>query len=115
MTYEERKALRENGHTLQQIADMDGVTRQAVHGMLRSGEDKIYPKSLKRVVYPKIYAWMRENNLNIAKLNRAIGVESNGATHNRMSSFLSGKTFHKDLVDGILRVSGMTYEEAFAE
>lgn len=115
MTYEERKALREQGHTLQEIADMDGVSKQAVHTMLRSGEDRVYAKSLRRIVYPRIYAWMREQHMNIAKLNRAIGIKATSASHNRMSNFLSGRSFHKDLVDGILRVSGMTYEEAFGE
>ena len=110
MTRTERLALREQGCSLQAIADMEGITRQAVHQSL-TGE--FCPKSVARVVYPAIKRWMIENRLDIAKLNRRLGLATTGAHHTRTMSFLKGQRFDKRLVDGTLRESGMTYEEAF--
>ena len=110
MNRAERLALREKGYSLQDIADMEGITRQAVHQSLCG---VFRPKSLERVVYPALRKWMLDNELTIAGLNRRLELSTTGATHTKTMSFLEGKRFDKFLVDGVLRESGMTYEEAF--
>jgi hypothetical protein len=42
-----------------------------------------------------------------------MGIATTGMHHTRTMSFLEGKRFDKVLVDGILRESNMTYEDAF--
>ena len=110
MTRAERTELREKGYSLQDIADMEGISRQAVHQSLTG---VFHPKSLERIVYPALKQWMIDNCLTIAGLNRRLGLATTGAHHSRTYAFLKGTYFSKELVDGVLRESGLTYEEAF--
>jgi hypothetical protein len=112
MTRAERAALREQGYTLQAIADREGVSKQAVHQSLTT---EYRPATLERVAYPAVKRWMIENRISIAKLNRMLGLPHDGGYHVRTAKFLKGEVCHKDLIDGVLRLSGMKYEEAFAE
>lgn len=112
MTNDERVALREQGYTLQQIADMAGVTKQAVQQSV-ARRYAFNSKTVSRCVYPNVRDWLIRERLTISGLNRRLGVSVTCAHHTKTMRFLEGKTFEKEMVDAVLKESGMTYEEAF--
>lgn len=60
-------------------------------------------------VFPAIEKWMRDNRMNQEDLGRKIGY-----THQAISKIMSGKMPPSfDFVIAFLRLSGMTFEEAF--
>lgn len=101
--------MRLEGHTLQEIANKYGVTKQAVSQFLPRGLNK-YEKYAKGCIYPAIARWMIKNKMSYMSLSESTGI--NSAT---LRVALSGKTSPtKFTVDGILKATGLTYEEAFS-
>lgn len=113
MTKQERRELYDQGYTYAQIAEMCGVSKQAIQQSL-APRRMVHRKTISRIIYPKIKRWMVENEMSVSELNRMLGMASNGQDHTHTCQFLEGKRFDKFRVDGVLRVTGMTYEEAFA-
>lgn len=61
--------------------------------------------------FPNIQRWMDEHNVSRCELTRRMGV-----TYNTVYYTLNGGTDpRKFTIDAVLRVTGMTYEEAFKE
>ena len=113
---EDRAELYKQVKTMQQIADMAGVSRQAVQQSIErefSWRHTFNPKTVARCIYPKVKQWMLSEHLTATGLNRRLGYEANNANYARVMRLLEGKAFYKDLVDAVLKESGMTYEEAF--
>ena len=101
--------MRLEGHTLQEIADQFGVTKQAVSQFLPNGLNK-YENCAKRCIYPAISRWMIKNKMSYLSL-----YESTGINTGTLRVALSGKSSPtKFTIDGILKVTGLTYEEAFS-
>lgn len=101
--------MRLEGHTLQEIADKYGVTKQALSQFLPHGLNK-YENYAKGCIYPAIARWMIKNKMSYLSLSKSTGV--NNVT---LRVALSGKSSPtKFTIDGILKVTGLTYEEAFS-
>lgn len=113
MTKEEKLmaySMRLDGKTLQEIADHFCVSRQRIHQLLPRDSILCRPESYRGFIYPNITKYLRDSDKTVALFSEEIGVSVSGLRSN-----LTGKrTLCKSTIDAILRVTGMTYEEAFA-
>lgn len=98
---------RKNGMTYQQIADKFGVTRQAVHDSIRKHEMRRRTIKPTTVCFPGLRQWMSENQVKVADLERKTGLP--------MYHALRSGNISNAKVDAILRLTGLTYEEAFGD
>lgn len=114
-TLEEKKALRDQGLTYQEIADRLGISRQAVNMSLAGYNPRLFRHVTETgCIYPNLRRWMNDNKVSPRELTRRIGYEPFQGnivrTENRLRGSLEMK---KSFIDGVLRVTGMKYEEAF--
>lgn len=114
---EERKkrlrSLREEGLTYQEIAEIEGISRQRVYQLI-GGEGGCFRGITKEVcIYDGIRNWMNENKISKAKFIRKIHGCYSYESLSRLSEILKGANTRKDMIDNILSVTGLTYEEAF--
>ncbi len=102
--------MRLNGASLQEIANHFGVSRQYVHQTiphLKREEIGYYSK----IIYPAIRKWMTENDCTY----RQFAAKAN-VTQSSIQTALKGKNEPgKRIIDAILRVTNLSYEEAFKE
>lgn len=108
-------SMRLIGRSLQEIADHFGCSKQCISDVIFKTSDELCGIRAKRkttckCVYPNIAKWMEENRASYADI---AGGRSNEQTFRR---FLTnrGVSTSKNVVDRILQVTGLTYEEAFA-
>ena len=105
--------MRLEGATLQSIADKFGVSLERVRQIIPPIEGKTWSKdsTWSRCVYPGIGQWLYENRCTYAKLAELVGVPQG-----TMSRWMNGvHKPSKPTIDKILKVTGMTYEQAFGE
>ena len=101
--------MRQEGCTLQQIANKYGCTRQYVSITLRKISQMPRTRARRKCVYPGLDRWLHENSYSIASLGRAL------ALHNiTIYKYMNGEREIKiGAIRDILRLTGMTFEEAF--
>lgn len=103
--------LRYQGVTLQALANKYGVTRQRVDQIFQSyisREARAYAK-LANVVYPNLRKFMVDNQLSYTDFAKLCDV-----TIPTIKNVLSGgHGMHGQTIEKILRVTGMSYDEAF--
>ena len=101
---EEYVQCRKDGMTCQSIAELYGVSRQAVSNAIKRYENgnqgKPYP-----VAFHGLREWMEENNVRVGELEEKTGKNLRHA--------LGIGRLSNDKVNAILRVTGLTYEQAF--
>lgn len=98
------------GATCQEIADKFGVTRQRINQIIPGRRSKL-EQAVNSCVYHGIANWMQENECGYAVLERKTGL-----ARAVICNALTGKCSPtKKTIDSILRVTGLTYEEAFGE
>lgn len=102
--------LRLDGKSKKEVAEILGVSI----GELGDGSLRKYRYSLSRystVKYPNIEAWIMEKGITRSEFSRLCGTNID-----TMGDILNGKSrIRKDRIDVILKVTGLTYEFAFAE
>lgn len=109
-----KKALemRMEGKSLQEIADHFGVTPPLISALSHKAGLRcrsVYKSA--KVIYPSIAQYLKTNCISVCSFADLCGVSSR-----MMYTFLSGQVCaSKYTIDQILRVTGMTYEEAFSE
>ena len=101
---EEYIQCRSEGMSCQEIADLYGVSRQAISGAI-----KRYEKGRQGKPYPVAFCglreWMEEKNMRVGELEERTGKNlRHGLAIGRLSN---------DKVNAILRVTRLTYEQAF--
>lgn len=109
---EKAAQMRENGFSLQEIADCFGVSRQRI-GILfhRTGRVPNKPSGLDDVVFPNIRKFLIDNRMSIKRFSKYCNIDYSSAIRG-----LKGKyDMQKHTIDDILCATGMTYEEAFKE
>lgn len=109
MTREEKieaYTMRLDGHTLQEIGDKFGVTREYIRQIVGScGKTR----TIKNCVYPAIGEWFSEHGTSPYDLS-----EECGLSFRTLCNALTGKNDpSKKTIDKILSATGMTYEDAF--
>lgn len=103
-------ADRNNGMTLREIAEKHDVSFQTVACTI-ARVDPTYHKIItdRGCIYPNLRRWLNESKMNQQKLFSALRGKS-------VREFLKGERLpKKDAIDIMLQVTGMTYEEMFAE
>ena len=114
---EERKkrwrSLHEQGFTYQDIAKMEGVSRQRVYQVI--GGERGYFRGITKeeCVYDGVRDWMNENKISKAKFIRKIYGYYACYLMPKLSNVLKGANTRKNMIDNILTATGLTYEEAF--
>lgn len=102
-------SMRIDGYTLKEIGEKYGISRERVRQLLSNaagGRNRIIRKNY---VYSNIENWMYENDINQEDIAKECG-----CCQNNVSAILTGKYKPSfDFVSAVLRMSGMTFEEAF--
>lgn len=110
-------AMRRDGATHAQIAEAFGISRQRSHQIC--GKRRVYSFrqiTPKQCIYGNIRDYLNRTRTSIYEVTRQIYGYSHSESSNRISRILSGKLNpRKTDIDDILLVTGLTYEEAFAE
>lgn len=102
--------MRLDGHTLEEVADHFGVTKQRIQQIIPPVKNSCHRKrAYKACVYPAISRWLYENRYSYTSFAKLIGVSF--ASVRRW--FSDGGKMEKSSIDKILEVTGLTYEEAF--
>ena len=108
MRYYDYKELYDDGMSYQEVAKHFGVTRQAVFSSLQRGPSLgLGRPPVYDTVFPGLNQWIAENHTNIYAMERKSGVCLRAA--------LKRGNMNKRAIDAVLRVTGLTYEEAFAQ
>ena len=107
--------LRKQGKTYNEIASLMGTSKQRVHYLIGGKSDNLFrPVSRERCVWGGLQEWMNENKVCVAELTRRLYGHGNPSQQSLVRDRLAGKVnFQKDFIDNILRITGLTYEEAF--
>lgn len=113
MTNEQRKMgkkMLESGCTYMQVAEKLGMSTSAVHAALYDPKYKELKKqkTISECYYPNLRKWMYDNDIPVGLMSSLCYVGN--ATMRRI---LSKGTMSRDIARQILRVTGMSYEEAF--
>lgn len=93
--------------TYQAIADLYGISKQAVHEAIQGRKSRSIHVKPQSVVFPGLRKWMCENHVFIKDLETKTGL--------RLRSALSSGRINNAKVNAILEVTELTYEEAFGK
>lgn len=107
---EEVKRLRGAGMSYQAVGERFGVSKQRIHQITHPKPRKRKSPNTDGIKYPKIKQYLEENNVKVTALATACGV-----TNATMWGNMRGGGMRKSTIDAILKVTGLTYEEAFSE
>lgn len=101
--------LYEDGLTISDIAREYGVSRQCVsQALINCRKQKEERLGADDVLYPSIKEWLKNNHCKFTDFEKQCGCcLRHGLKH--------GKGMRKSAIDAILRVTGLTYEQAFAQ
>lgn len=99
-------AERAQGKTYQEIGDMYGVTRQAVHNSVSRRSGRVLRKR-----WPGLLLWMEQNNMTNMKMAKEIGV-SNQTFGDWLQGIHDPKMVY---INRIIQITQLTYEELFCE
>lgn len=110
-------ADRNAGMKYRDIAGKYGVTYQAVAQACASrGSDaqfKAYAE--KEVIYPYLRQWLNENKVSRSEFMRRLGVIPSGNERSYIGRWFRGiNDPSKRIIDKMLTVTGLTYEQLFA-
>ena len=107
--------LRNKGYTYQEIADIEGVSKQRI-AQICGKPDPNYFKIIREdaCIYPKWRAWMNENKVSRNEFLLRLGLSQHARNSAALSGWMRGRCFPiKRTIDKILEVTGLTYEELF--
>ena len=109
------RADRREGMTIREIADKYGVSKQAVAQACGSHNVSFFRKfDEERCVYPYLRKWLNENKVSVKEFLRRCGLTSSGTISKRYAMYFRGKVYPTKLViDQMLAVTGLTYEDMF--
>lgn len=100
--------MRLEGHTYEEIASKLGCSKQYIQQEIGGGQ--MQPRSSFSCIYPNIEKYRRKNHLTISSFANLIGASGASSLSRMLGNHGNPK---KKLIDKILEVTGMTYEEAF--
>lgn len=113
------REMYDSGMTLLQIADKLGLTKQRVHQTVRinQGLSEFQLNKINLVLFPAIRDWMIGYKITIKEFCDTVSkTSSNEVSAKSVESFLiNGSKTSVCLIQDILKVTGMSFEEAFKE
>lgn len=104
---EEYMRYRADGLSYQKIADMYGVSRQAVHSAIYKHDHRCANVKPSTVVFDGLRQWMMKNHVFVTDLERATG---KNLRHTLRTGIISA-----DKAKAILAVTGASREEMFGK
>ena len=107
---------RRNGKTYQQIADENGVSKQAVQNLMQNhGYTGFKFFGKKHCIYPNLRKWLNDTKTSRKALAGLLGLAPT-ANINLISGYLTGKFYPaKPRIDRLIEITGLTYEQLFSE
>lgn len=103
--------LRKIGMTYAEIGAALGVSKQTAFMACRENNELRRAPLYERIVYAGLKRYMEENEMAVKGL-----AEKTGMSNQNLGLILAGKHDpSKQSIDAILRATGLTYEEAFAD
>ena len=119
LSREEMQELRNNGYTYIQIAEIGGVSKQRVFQLIgKTSARFVKPITEANCIYPNLRNWMNNNHISRMELVRQMYGEVLPQAYGRVRAFLNGDVhmhINKYMLDRILKVTGLTYEQLFAD
>lgn len=113
------KNMYDSGMTLVQIAENEGLTKQRVHQIVRKkiGFSEYQLNKINMVLFPAIRDWMIGYKITLREFCDTVSKTSNNEVSAKsVESFLiNGSKTSVFLIQDILKVTGMSFEEAFRE
>lgn len=105
--------LRDKGLTYEAIAELLGISRQAVHQLVRRGISNRTSLG-KDVVYRNLLDWSIEHKCNRQDFITRMGLPYDNSSKAKLSRVLTGKQKpDKDYIDLMIQTTGLTYEKLF--
>lgn len=109
-------AERNAGVKLRDIADKYGVSYQAVSQAVCKHGGYFRPYTEKQCVYPNLRKWLNEKKITRKEFLWEMGESCAGRNVQRITGYFAGKhNPSKRIIDKMLKVTGLTYEEMFWE
>lgn len=113
------KNMYDSGMTLMQIARKEGMTKQRVHQIVRKdyGITEFQLNKINMILFPAIRDWMIGYKITLKEFCDTVSNTShNEVSANRVEKFLiNGSKTSVGLIQDILKVTGISFEEAFKE
>lgn len=108
---------RENGKSLKEIAEMYGVSTQAVSqatAKIKKGYFKHYTEE--NCIYPNLRNWLNDNKVTRNEFIRRMGMTLSPSNSCRLHHYFTGRNYPtKATIDKFIEITGLTYEEMFWE
>lgn len=107
------RAERDKGKTYREIAEMYGVTYQAVcNACGKQNYDRFRAWTKDRCIYPNLRNWLNENRVSAKEFLRRMDLTSGGNTELAFRTYFKGENYpKKQTIDKMLAVTGLTYEQ----
>lgn len=106
---------RESGMTYKEIAEKYGVSYQCVGDVCRKYGVNFKRHTAEDVPFPILRKWLNDNKVTRSDFARMMGMKPRNTTCDRISDWISGAHDpSKRVIDRMLAVTGLTYEEFFA-
>lgn len=108
---------RDSGMSYKQLAEKYNCSHQYV-AKVCGKHNPIYFRHITEdgVIYPALLHWMNENKVSMSELLRRMNLQPHHNSANKLRACLRGDNLpNKAYIDGMLRATGMTYEQLFAE
>ena len=113
------KNMYDSGMTLTEIAEKEGLTKQRVHQIVRKdyGITEFQLNKINMVLFPAIRDWMIGYKITLKEFCETVSNTShNEVSEKSVEKFLvNGSKTNVNLIQDILKVTGMSFEEAFKE
>lgn len=117
-TEEEIKTLYQEhiaGESLASLGQKYGVSRQRIAQLVGGTGDRYYTIK-RRSKYPGLDNWMVKNRITYAYLCKLMGYKPSVASQVRVGNICQGEIDpRKKDIDKLIKISGLSYEELFAE
>ena len=106
--------MHEKGMNYTDIGKVFGLSRQRVYQLIGGGY-KSHFQSIKseNCIYEEIRQFLIVNKMSIAEFSRKIYEDNHPVHKSTISNVLKGSDVHKSIIDRILDITGLTYEQAF--
>ena len=102
------------GMNYAEIGKEFGISKQRVHQLIGNADkSKFQSFAPERCVYDGLRKYLNENKISTAELVRRMNGVCHPETCHDISKALKGSNTTKNVIDKILCVTGLTYEEAF--
>ena len=108
---------RDKGLKYREIAEKYGVSRQWVASACGKWQpSRFTPYDEKACRYENLRKWLNNEKLTRNELLRRLGLECHNKNYKRLLTILSGRCdFRKREIDKLIALTGLTYEQLFAE